>query len=269
MKSPNVKVSIDSNNLVNQDNRLNEIVGRIVHVIKPNKVFLINSISAIYCCATNSLVNRFEIIAHYNLLVICSQVDDLHEVQESIETHCNPIIPVTALVLTQTMFDEYLLANPVLSNSPLLAGTLIYEIQDNLNAEISKAFKLIEVSKEGCEAVKRAIGFLASAELHLLRNELQLAAFALHQAIEQFCFGKILMTLGINPKTHNLDKLYRLMRFFTFDLMRIFPRDTEVEEKIFVAIKEAYIKSRYSTTCTFKSSDLKKVRDRLRILFKV
>lgn len=224
-------------NLVNQDNRLSVIVKKIVDVAKPNKIFLINSISAIYCCSSNSSDNRFEIIAHYNLLAICSQVEGLHEVQESIESHCKPIMPVTAMVLKHTMFDEYLLANPALSNSPLLAGTLIYEIQGNLNVEISKTFKITEVNKEGCEAVKCAIGFLASAELHLLRNELQLAAFGLHQAIEQFCFGKILMTLGINPKTHNLDKLYRLMRFFTFDLMRVFPRDTDVEERLFATIK--------------------------------
>jgi HEPN domain-containing protein len=68
----------------------------------------------------------------------------------------------------------------------------------------------------------------------------QLCAFMLYQAIEQFCLANILTHLGINPKTHNLDKLYRLFRFFSFVLVRTFPRDNEREERLFQAIKDSY-----------------------------
>jgi uncharacterized protein len=255
--------------MVNQNDRIPIIVESVISLIKPVKMFLINSISTIYYHSYNSHAKGFEIVAHYNLMVICSQDNGLHEIQETIENHCKPITPVTALVLSQTLFGRNLLTNPVFSNSILVQGKIIYESAGNACEQMEETFELKDIPNECRNAFRRASGFLASAELHLLRNELSLAAFMLHQSIEQYCYGSILEQMGINPKTHNLDKLYRLMRFYTFEMAEVFPRDTETEEKLFVTIKEAYIKSRYSATCNIKSSDLKIIRDRLRILFKV
>ncbi|MGB8194192.1 MAG: HEPN domain-containing protein [Chitinophagaceae bacterium] len=255
--------------LPDHNGRLAAIADKIISLVNPNKLFLVNSISASCYYTGSCCAQSMQLPVHYNLMVITGQATGLSEVQETIEQNCRTITPVTALVLPQVVFDDQLLKNECFSNSILLKGSILYNSGHSSFEQLAELPDIKDIGKENCEALKRANGFLASSELHLLRNELPLAAFMLHQAIEQFCFGKILMCSGLNPKTHNLDKLYRLLRFFTFQLVQLFPRDTESEEKLFALVKDAYIMSRYSSRYKVQSTEVRAISNRLRALLQL
>jgi uncharacterized protein len=263
-----VQHSSEGNVLINPPSRLSTIVEKIIGLKNPNRIYLVNSLSSTCSFTGNKFTQEVVFLSHYNLMVVANESADVHEIQDIIENNCKAIAPLTALVLPQSYYDAFLVQNTVFANSILVAGELLYQREDVSCLTVADMQASKDVNKKSKEALKRAKGFLSSGELLLLTNEIPLAAFMLHQAIEQYCYGTILGQLGINPKTHNLDKLYRLMRFFTFDLVRIFPRDTDIEERLFATVKEAYIASRYSSSCAVNGTDLKIIRDRLRILLK-
>lgn len=251
--------------LTSQNKRLTEIVDKVVSLVKPDKIFLVSHIATVSSRATSnqSASDTFETITHFNLLVICSQNNATHEMQDIIENNCRAITPVTALVLGPALFQD-------ISNreapSILCEAYLLYQSESISAKELPVKLNEKVPARSAERAYQCAASFLASAELHLLRNETTLTAFMLHQSIEQFCLSKILANLGLNPKTHNLDKLYRLCKFFSFELARTFPRDNEIEEKLFQAIKDSYTAARYSPDYSIKSKDLQVVVERLRHL---
>jgi uncharacterized protein len=257
---------MNEDRLSSQNKRLPEIVDKIVSLVKPDKVFLVSQITTVSSIATSnrSALDTFETITHFNLLVICSQNFTTHEMQDVIENSCRAITPVTALVLDLPLFLD-IISNKEAS-SILCQAHLLYESENIPAEEPIQKLKSKDIARNVERAYKCATSFLASAELHLLRNETTLAAFMLHQAIEQFCLSRILANLGLNTKTHNLDKLYRLFNFFSFDLTRTFPRDNEIEERLFQAIKESYIAARYSPEYSVKVKDLETIMGRLRCL---
>jgi uncharacterized protein len=240
------------------DSRLDEIVDKVVSLAQPNKICLVGALSTALsrtiCNANPSDI--FETISHYNLLVISSKSNTKHEFQDIIENNCRLITPVTVLVLSPITFNSLSFNCDFFSNSIYTRAKLLYEMGNCVPMEFNQNIPMKDLSLHRDLAYNAARGFLASAELHHLRNEYKLCAFMLHQAIEQFCLANILTHLGINPKIHNLDKLYRLFRFFSFDLVRAFPRDNEREEKLFQAIKDSYTEARYGFGDSMKSKDL-------------
>ena len=251
---------------ISQNKRLPEIVDKVVSLVKPDKVFLVSQIATVSSrvTANQSASDIFETITHFNLLIICSQNIAAHEMQDIIENSCRAITPVTALVLDPALFLN-IISNREAS-SILCQADLLYKSEESTAEELLPKLNVKNIARNAERAYKCATSFLASAELHLLRNETTLTAFMLHQSIEQLCLSKILANLGLNPKTHNLDKLYRLFNFFSFELARTFPRDNDIEEKLFLAIKDSYTAARYSPDYSIKAKDLRIVIERLRCL---
>lgn len=240
------------------DSRLDEIVDKVANLAEPNKIYLISALSTALsrtiCNANPSDI--FQTITHYNLLVISSQNNSKHELQDIMENGCRLITPVNVLVLTPVAFNSLSSKLDFFNNSIYTRSKLLYEMDHFAPMTSNQDIPMKDSSLPIDQAYNSAKGFLASAELHHLRNEYKLCAFMLHQAIEQFCLANILTHLGINPKTPNLDKLYRLFRFFSFVLVRAFPRDNETEEKLFQALKDSYTGARYGFGDSIKSKDL-------------
>lgn len=240
------------------DQRLGEIVDKVISVADPHQILLVSAVSTALSrtiCNAN-LSDIFQTITHYNLLVISSKNNSKHELQDIMENGCRLITPVTVLVLNPVAFNRLSSNRDFFNNSIYTRSKLLYEIDHFAPMTSNQDIPMKDLSLPIEQAYNSAKGFLASAELHHLRNEYKLCAFMLHQAIEQFCLANILTHLGINPKTHNLDKLYRLFRFFSFVLVRAFPRDNEREEKLFQALKDSYTQARYGIGDSMKSKDL-------------
>jgi len=101
-----------------------------------------------------------------------------------------------------------------------------------------------------------ACGFCDGHEFHLGKGQLNLAAFALHQATECLYAAFLLVHTGYKPKFHDIEKLGQLAAAEVPGMLRVFPRATEEERARFDLLKRAYVDARYSKTYAIAREDL-------------
>ncbi|WP_376766317.1 HEPN domain-containing protein [Rhizobium leguminosarum] len=88
--------------------------------------------------------------------------------------------------------------------------------------------------------------FLKIAISCVSEKELRVAAFQLHQALEQ-AYSCVLLTLtNYGPPSHNIKFLRSLAEEQDRRLAEAFPRDQHRERAWFNTLNEAYVKARYS-----------------------
>ena len=78
------------------------------------------------------------------------------------------------------------------------------------------------------------------------RGNYQMASFMLHQAAENFIKTIPLAYILYGYKEHDLDFLIKKCKPFTLELVKVFPRDTPEEERLFKLLQRAYIEARYN-----------------------
>ena len=88
--------------------------------------------------------------------------------------------------------------------------------------------------------------FLLGIDFYTTKSLLNKAAFLLHQATESFYSAILLVLTGYKPRLHDIEKLGSLASNYSDELLKIFPRDTKEQEKIFVLLKSAYTEARYN-----------------------
>jgi HEPN domain-containing protein len=87
------------------------------------------------------------------------------------------------------------------------------------------------------------------------------AAFHLHQATERFYAAALMVSVGGKPKIHNLETLGKIIVYYHPEFMKIFPRQTKEEKRLFKLLKDAYVDARYK-------KDYKITREELEYLAK-
>ena len=87
-------------------------------------------------------------------------------------------------------------------------------------------------------------------------GEFKLGAFYLHQATESFYNAILLVFSRYKGKIHDIEKLGSLASNYSDELLKIFPRDTEEHNRLFVLLKEAYIRARYDKTYKITEEEL-------------
>jgi uncharacterized protein len=97
-------------------------------------------------------------------------------------------------------------------------------------------------------------------------SDYNIAAFDLHQAVENLYHALLLVFTGYKPKLHDLEKLGRLTGGFGKELLIIFPSTTEEERNRFRLLKKAYIEARYEPAYRIEKEDLEYLSDRVRKL---
>jgi HEPN domain-containing protein len=150
-------------------------------------------------------------------------------------------------------------------------GVLLY---DSGNYKLERRRKIdsarrLEIAQEDFEQwFESAKGFLKGFNFYLGEKDYKLAAFELHQATERFYTAYILVASGYKPKTHNINKLGKVAARYCPEYMKIFPRQTDEEERLFKLLKNAYIDARYKKDykitrdeLTYLASRVEKLRD--------
>jgi uncharacterized protein len=94
--------------------------------------------------------------------------------------------------------------------------------------------------------INRAKQFLATAKLMLLHKQAAMAAFLLHQSVEQAFTAGLVANTGYRVQTHNLRKLYQALIFYIPGLSGIFPEYNPKENCTLHYLQSAYIGSRYN-----------------------
>jgi HEPN domain-containing protein len=111
-----------------------------------------------------------------------------------------------------------------------------------------------------------ASGFLKGVRFYITENELNIAAFNLHQATERFYHTILLVFTDYKPKTHDLEKLGRQVNAIEARFKTVFPRATEEEERLFILLNKAYIDSRYKLGYEIKIEELEYLSSRVEVL---
>ncbi|MGV1755256.1 nucleotidyltransferase and HEPN domain-containing protein [Agrobacterium sp. CG674] len=128
-------------------------------------------------------------------------------------------------------------------------GIVLYELDDEPLAEPKPltAEERIRVAREHFEdRITLAHSFMKVAKFCISEHDFRLAAFELHQCIEQ-AYSCILLTLtNYGPASHNIKFLRSLSEEQDLRLVEAFPRDQHRERAWFNTINEAYVKARYS-----------------------
>jgi len=128
-------------------------------------------------------------------------------------------------------------------------GIVLYELDDELLAEPKPltAQARLQVARESFESRGRLLKqFSEGAQFHITRGNVDLAAFDLHQTIEQ-AYTCVLLTLtNYAPPSHNIKFLRSLAEEQDLRLVEAFPRDHHRQRAWFNTINEAYVKARYS-----------------------
>ena len=106
-----------------------------------------------------------------------------------------------------------------------------------------------------------AESFFDNYEYKLKKNDYKIAAFELHQATERFYAAALMVSVGGKPKIHNLETLGKIIVYYHPEFMKIFPRQTDEENRLFNLLKDAYIDARYK-------KDYKITREELEYLAK-
>ncbi|WP_320203579.1 nucleotidyltransferase and HEPN domain-containing protein [Agrobacterium rosae] len=128
-------------------------------------------------------------------------------------------------------------------------GIVLYELDDEPLAEPKPltAEERLRVARDSFDSRTRLLRqFSEGASFHIARGNSDLAAFDLHQTIEQ-AYTCVLLTLtNYAPPSHNLKFLRSLAEEQDLRLVEAFPRDQHRERAWFNTINEAYVKARYS-----------------------
>lgn len=114
--------------------------------------------------------------------------------------------------------------------------------------------------------------FLLDFEVNLQRGAteakyLRKAAFELHQAAERLYACILLVYIDYKPKTHDLEKLDRLVCKIDNRFKTIFPKGNDKEASLFQLLKKAYIESRYKLDYIINLQDLEYLSERVNKLY--
>jgi predicted nucleotidyltransferase/HEPN domain-containing protein len=120
----------------------------------------------------------------------------------------------------------------------------------------------LEIALEDFEQwFESAVEFLDATFYEITKKHYKKAAFELHQATERFYAAALMVSVGGKPKIHNLETLGKIIVYYHPEFMKIFPRQTDEEDRLFNLLKDAYIDARYK-------KDYKITREELEYLAK-
>ncbi len=95
------------------------------------------------------------------------------------------------------------------------------------------------------------------------------AAFQLHQATERFYSALLLVLIDYKPKTHDIEKLAKLVAAQEPKILEVFPKGTEEERNRFELLRKAYVDARYDEDYKISSEELKWLGERVKKLQKL
>lgn len=97
---------------------------------------------------------------------------------------------------------------------------------------------------------------IAGAQFYRERDNLNLAAFTLHQAAERAYATFLLVRTLYFPRSHNIKFLRSLAEDKEPRLVEAWPRASKIDRRRFERLKRAYVEARYSASYSITTEDL-------------
>ncbi len=186
--------------------------------------------------------------------------------------------PVSFIVHSRREVNGFLKEGQYFFSDIRKEGIVLYELDDEPlpEPEPLTAADRLRVAKEHFEQrFVEANAFHGTARLQLTQAKSdgevwrKLAAFSLHQALEQ-AYSCVLLTLtNYSPPAHNIKFLRSLSEEQDRRLADAFPRDQHHERAWFNTLNEAYVKARYSRHYEISEEALTWLSDRTAALLDI
>ncbi|MCH5690522.1 HEPN domain-containing protein [Niabella sp. W65] len=238
--------------------QIQQLTGIIVQLAHPDKIWLLGH--TLRHEQYEGIFHEVEVgqerLAHCTLLVLLPDLanKEPHQWQDQLEQHCGALLPVTTLVLCTAGFTAWLRSGHPFALHVWRQAPVLYDA-DNMQIEIVPELVAPVNSKEIIkEGLSKAREFLAGAELYRLRQQYKMAAFMLHQCVEQALQALLKAGTGYHTHTHNIERLLQLCCLVSPQLAGLFPHHTEAGKCLLHLLQKAYISARY--TADYKVTDV-------------
>jgi len=138
-------------------------------------------------------------------------------------------------------------------------GILLYDSQ---KYQLSEAKELLPKERKKLAQedfnywFNNAEEFLIDFKNAFSRGSNSKAAFELHQVVEHFYTGILLVFTNYKPNTHDLATLRKLVNSIDARLIKIFPLDDAESKRLFKLLKKAYVDARYKRSYVITEDDL-------------
>jgi HEPN domain-containing protein/predicted nucleotidyltransferase len=139
-----------------------------------------------------------------------------------------------------------------------------YKLADT--KELTPAAKKKNAEEDFEQWFESAKRFYTNYQDNFKRQWYKEAAFLLHQAVERFYHTIIVVFTGNKPKMHNLETLGKRAANMDGEFLKIFPRDTVEQDRLFKLLKHAYVDARYKKEYKITKAELEYLAKRVKIL---
>lgn len=109
----------------------------------------------------------------------------------------------------------------------------------------------------------RAESFLKDYNHNIDDSEFNNAAFHLHQTAEALYVSALLVLTGYKPKTHDLEKMEKLLIEYDEEFLSSFDRSTPQNNDRFKLLQKAYVDARYRKDYKVTINDLKFIHEQV------
>ncbi len=116
------------------------------------------------------------------------------------------------------------------------------------------------------EWMDTADGFIRGSKFMQADTGPKLAAFLLHQAVERYITGMLLVHTGYRPKEHDLQKLLDQAAGFDPRYTSVFPAATKEDRHLFDLLRRAYVDARYNKRYRITDQELTAIGERIETL---
>lgn len=180
--------------------------------------------------------------------------------------------PVSFIVHSRREVNAYLREGQFFFSDIRKEGIVLYEIDDEQLPEPKPLtpedqLRIARGHFESRFSISSA--FLKGSQFYLGEGHVPVAAFELHQALEQ-AYSCVLLTLtNYGPPSHNIKFLRSLAEEQDRRLADAFPRDQHRDRAWFNTLNEAYVKARYSKHYDISEEALLWLQERTGILLEL
>ena len=191
----------------------------------------------------------FDLLIILNNRKLCDYAEYWHKAADRLMRDPAIKTPVSFIVHSRREVNSYLNEGQYFFSDIRKEGVVLYELDDEPLAEAKPLTPEDRLRVALChyETRMRLLHqFAEGAQFHIQRRNFDIAAFDLHQTIEQAYMCVLLTLTNYAPPSHNIKFLRSLAEEQERRLAEAFPRDQHRERAWFNTLNEAYVKARYS-----------------------
>ncbi|NLR82899.1 HEPN domain-containing protein [Chitinophaga eiseniae] len=219
--------------------KLKLVLDIICTIAEPEKVFLIEA---------DNLNSQGSGVFDLFVLLPPAATRSLQDYANLIDAACKSICPVIISVHRTSIVYSMIREGHIFFSAVCRPEYLIYDRnQTALPVNGNYELKKIKHKARGVfiKRFSKANGFLEGARLFCHTNQKELAAFMMHQAVEQAIMALVYSLTGTNLVSHNLKRLLQFSGRCTHQLENIFQLDIPEEKELFDLLVKAYTSTRY------------------------